>query len=111
MPKAALVYWFLTLSVFKRFIAIFFGFEKMEFEGRKEKFNPAAKLRESISNTIANLRGFITNSRRVLVISSKPSSREFQAMVKATAIGIVVIAVVGYTIYLIFTLFGIGKGA
>ena len=83
----------------------------MEFNEQKPKLKLAAKPREFITNTVANLRGFITNSRRVLVISSKPGSREFQAMVKATAIGIVVIGAVGYIFYLIFTLFGIGKGA
>ncbi len=68
----------------------------MESEEQKPKFDPVAKIR-----------AFIASSRRVFVISSKPNSKEFQAMIKATAIGIAVVGVIGYIIYLIFGLLGL----
>jgi len=48
------------------------------------------------------LRVFIANSRRVLVIAKKPDRKEFETMAKVTGIGIIIIAAIGYAIYLIF---------
>ena len=45
---------------------------------------------------------FIASSRRVLVIARKPNWQEYQTMAKVTGIGIVVIAVLAYIIYLVF---------
>ncbi|MCX6798993.1 MAG: protein translocase SEC61 complex subunit gamma [Candidatus Diapherotrites archaeon] len=70
----------------------------MDFE------NPEGKPR---FNPLASLRSFIASSRRVFIIAKKPDSREFQAMIKATAIGIIVIGAIGYIIYLVFVLAGI----
>ena len=53
-------------------------------------------------NVMEKLRSFIANSRRVLVIAKKPDRKEFETMAKVTGIGIIVIAVIGYVIYLIF---------
>ncbi|MFA4855606.1 MAG: protein translocase SEC61 complex subunit gamma [archaeon] len=53
-------------------------------------------------NIKENLRAFIANSRRVLVIAKKPDRKEFETMAKVTGIGIIIIAAIGYAIYLIF---------
>lgn len=45
---------------------------------------------------------FIASSRRALVIAKKPSWEEFQAMAKVTGLGIIVIAILAYIVFLIF---------
>lgn len=57
-------------------------------------------------NIRQSLGDFIDSSRRVLVIAKKPDRPEYFGMVKVIALGIVVISVIGYVIYLIFTLAG-----
>ncbi len=54
------------------------------------------------------LRGFIANSRRVLLIAKKPDWSEFQTMAKVTGIGIIIIAIIGYLVYLLFAFTGLG---
>ncbi|MBN2067828.1 MAG: protein translocase SEC61 complex subunit gamma [Candidatus Diapherotrites archaeon] len=54
------------------------------------------------------LGSFIASSRRVLLIARKPTWQEFQTMAKVTGIGILVIAVIGYIVYLVFSLAGLG---
>lgn len=54
------------------------------------------------------LRGFVDSSKRVLIIAKKPTWEEFQVMAKVTGIGIIIIGVIAYVIYLIFALSGIG---
>ena len=49
-----------------------------------------------------NLKMFISSSRRVLLIAKKPDWKEFGVMAKVTGIGILIIAVIGYAIYLFF---------
>jgi protein transport protein SEC61 subunit gamma-like protein len=53
-------------------------------------------------NIMENLRSFIANSRRVLVIAKKPDRKEFETMAKVTGIGIVIVGAIAYVIYLIF---------
>lgn len=49
-----------------------------------------------------NLRAFIASSRRVFVIAKKPDLKEFEVMAKVTGIGIIIIAVIAYVIFLFF---------
>ena len=49
-----------------------------------------------------NLRAFIASSRRVFVIAKKPDWKEFEVMAKVTGIGIIIIALIGYAIFLFF---------
>jgi protein transport protein SEC61 subunit gamma-like protein len=58
-------------------------------------------IRERLSN-------FIASSKRVFIISKKPDWNEFQTMAKVTGIGIIVIAVIAYIIFLIFAFSGLG---
>jgi len=55
----------------------------------------AFNVKESVSQ-------FFANSRRVFVISKKPDWNEFRTMALVTGIGIIVIAAIGFAIYLIF---------
>lgn len=54
------------------------------------------------------LSSFAAESKRVLVVSKKPDWNEYKAMAKITALGIVLIAVVGFIVRLIFNLLGLG---
>jgi protein transport protein SEC61 subunit gamma and related proteins len=47
---------------------------------------------------------FLKASKRILLISKKPSSKEYWIMVKIVGIGIVVIGVLGYLIRLIMNI-------
>jgi protein transport protein SEC61 subunit gamma-like protein len=51
---------------------------------------------------------FVASSKRVLVIAKKPSKDEFMAMIKVTAIGIILIGIIGIIVQLFFVLTGIG---
>ena len=57
---------------------------------------------------MSRLKGFFASSKRVFVIAKKPLREEFWTMVKVTGIGIVVIAIIGFIIQLIFAFTGIG---
>lgn len=59
-------------------------------------------------NIMEKLRTFIANSRRVLIIAKKPNWKEFETMAKVTGIGIIIIAAIGYVIYLIFSFVPVG---
>ncbi len=51
---------------------------------------------------------FIGASRRILIVSQKPSWLEYKTMAKITALGIALIAVIDYAITLAFKLLGLG---
>ena len=53
-------------------------------------------------DVIGKLKEFINSSKRVLVIAKKPNWNEFQTMAKVTGIGILIIALIAYLVYLIF---------
>lgn len=52
---------------------------------------------------------FLVSSKRILVVSKKPTSEEFWQIAKITGIGILLVALLGYIIYFLFALFGLGK--
>lgn len=58
---------------------------------------------------VSSISEFLAASKRIFTISKKPDRQEFVAMLKATAIGTLVIAVIGFIVYLVFALTGIGK--
>ncbi len=59
-------------------------------------------------NISSTLRSFVDSSKRVLIIAKKPTWEEFQVMAKVTGIGVIIIGVIAYVIYLIFAFSGIG---
>jgi protein transport protein SEC61 subunit gamma-like protein len=52
---------------------------------------------------------FLESSKRILIVSKKPSSEEFWQISKITGIGIILIAVIGFVVYFLFALFLLGK--
>ncbi len=48
---------------------------------------------------------FIEESKRIITIAKKPSRQEFSSMAKATGIGIIVIAAIGFVVFLVKALF------
>ncbi|MAG22118.1 MAG: protein translocase SEC61 complex subunit gamma [Candidatus Diapherotrites archaeon] len=51
---------------------------------------------------------FLASARRVLIIARKPNWNEYQTMAKVTGLGIVVIALLAYIIYLFFAFSPLG---
>ena len=52
--------------------------------------------------------GFINSAKRIFIVSKKPTWKEFNVMVKVTSIGIVLIGILAYIIYLLFQFTGVG---
>lgn len=55
---------------------------------------------------IERLVNFIRQSRRVIMVASKPDKEEYTRSVKITALGIVIIGVIGFVVFLIVRLLG-----
>jgi len=53
---------------------------------------------------LERIRTFVHKSRRVLLVASKPDPEEFKLSAKITGIGIVVIGLIGFALFLLFTL-------
>jgi len=51
---------------------------------------------------------FIEDSKRIFIVSKKPTWEEYKRMALIVAIGIVAIGVIGFIIYLVFALTGVG---
>ncbi len=60
----------------------------------------ALNIKESISK-------FLADSKRIFIVSRKPSKEEYKKMAIIIALGIVLIGVIGFLIQLIFTLSGL----
>jgi len=52
------------------------------------------------------LKAFLAQCRRVFMVSTKPTKEEFKQSVKITGIGIIIIGLIGFTIFLIVQLLG-----
>lgn len=52
------------------------------------------------------LRYFIEKMKRVLLVSSKPDRYEFRQSVKITGLGILLIGVIGFVVFMIIQLIG-----
>ena len=51
---------------------------------------------------------FLADSRRILVVSKKPTMDEYKKMALIIAIGMVIIGVIGFIIQFIFAITGLG---
>ncbi|MFA5764284.1 MAG: protein translocase SEC61 complex subunit gamma [archaeon] len=58
-------------------------------------------------NAIETLTKFISDSKRIFVVSRKPSKDEYKKMAIIIALGIVIIGLLGFFIQLVFTLTGL----
>lgn len=54
------------------------------------------------------LADFAESSKRIFTVSKKPTTQEFSTMAKVVGLGIIIISVIGYVIYLLFTVGKIG---
>ena len=59
-----------------------------------------------IKSIIERLKNVVERIRRVLLVSTKPSKDEFFQTVKVTGLGIIVIGVIGFVIFLVIQSFG-----
>lgn len=59
-----------------------------------------------IGNPVMKMKTFITQCKRVLMVSSKPDKDEFNQAAKITAIGTVIIGMIGFIIFIIAMLIG-----
>ena len=55
---------------------------------------------------VDRLRVFITKARRVVLVSSKPDPEEFRISAKITGLGMLLIGVIGFAIFMFFALVG-----
>lgn len=58
-------------------------------------------------NLLLGMRRFVNQYIRVLRVATKPSKDEFKAAVRITGIGIFLIGIIGFLIFLIFKLPGV----
>ena len=70
---------------------------QFESEGGAGKLN----IRESLSK-------FLEDSKRIFIVSKKPTKEEYKRMALIVALGIALIGVIGYIIYLVFALTALG---
>lgn len=59
-------------------------------------------------NIMEAVTGFISASRRIFIVSKKPDWPEYRTMAQITGIGIILIAVIGFIVTLIFKMAGLG---
>lgn len=55
-------------------------------------------------NPVEKVNSFISDARRIFVVSKKPTMDEYKRMLAIVGLGIVVIGVIAFTIYLVFIL-------
>jgi protein transport protein SEC61 subunit gamma-like protein len=59
-------------------------------------------------NVIELVKNFLSDSKRIFLVSRKPTKEEYKRMCLIVALGIIVIGVLAFIIYLFFALTGIG---
>jgi len=59
-------------------------------------------------NIIELVGNFIADAKRIFLVSRKPTMEEYKRMALIVALGILIIGVLAYIIYLFFALTGIG---
>ena len=61
-------------------------------------------------NVVERIRKLIRESRRVLLVSSKPDPEEFKLSTKITGLGFLVIGIIGFAVFLLFAYLGPAVG-
>ena len=59
-------------------------------------------------NPVKMLTNFLADAKRIFTVSKKPTMEEYKRMAMVVALGIVIIGVIGFIVYLFFALTGIG---
>lgn len=57
-----------------------------------------------MTNVMTRLKGFIGKSKRVWMVLKKPSWKEFEMIAKVSAIGIVILGIMGFIVSIIIKL-------
>ncbi len=57
-----------------------------------------------MSKLLDRLKGFLVQCRRVFQVTKKPTRQEYTAIVKVTGLGILLIGLIGFIVYLVATL-------
>lgn len=60
-------------------------------------------------NIQESLGNFWQSSKRIFIVSKKPDRTEFLQIAKITGLGIIIIGVIGFIVYFIFGMLGIGR--
>ncbi|NMA44286.1 MAG: protein translocase SEC61 complex subunit gamma [Candidatus Diapherotrites archaeon] len=58
---------------------------------------------------IGAIKKFIEDSKRIFVVSKKPTMQEYKQMVIIIGLGIIAIGILGFLIYFLFAVTGLGK--
>ena len=56
-----------------------------------------------------NIGAFLESSRRIFVVSKKPTGEEYKQMSKVCGIGIMLLAIIGFIIFFIMTVTGLSS--
>lgn len=64
----------------------------------------------AMSKLVERIQRLIRESRRVLLVSTKPDPEEFKLSSKITGIGLVIIGMIGFAIFLAFAYIGPAVG-
>ncbi|MFA5930705.1 MAG: protein translocase SEC61 complex subunit gamma [archaeon] len=59
-------------------------------------------------NVVELVGNFVADAKRIFLVSKKPTPEEYKRMTIIVALGIIVIGIIGFIIYLFFALTGIG---
>ena len=70
-----------------------------------EQINHAKKISFGIGGKISD---FIADAKRIFIVSRKPTWDDFKRMSLIVALGMVLIGIIAYIVYLIFALTAIG---
>lgn len=56
-----------------------------------------------------NIKGFLESSRRIFTVAKKPTWDEYMQMCKVCGIGIIILALIGFVIFFLMQITGLGK--
>ncbi|MEM7813617.1 MAG: protein translocase SEC61 complex subunit gamma [Candidatus Aenigmatarchaeota archaeon] len=57
-------------------------------------------------NPIARLKVFLLQARRVVLVATKPDPDEFKTSLKITGIGMSIIGIIGFIVFMLFAIIG-----
>ena len=66
------------------------------------------KIGNILTGIVQGMRSFFQKCRRVLLVSSKPDKEEFKLSAKITGIGMIIIGLIGFALFMLFKLLNIG---
>ena len=56
---------------------------------------------------LERLKNFISKAKRVVLVSTKPDPEEFRISAKITGLGMLLIGVIGFAVFMVFALLGL----